>query len=182
MEVADAEPLDRLLQLLAHRLRAARHHEALLDELLPREVLEDLLRLLAELGYPCNRDEAAECISVVRHDPRQHLLLAEVDGDACGLISPYTLYSVVHGSELARITGLVVLPDSQGRGIGRRLLREVESISRRCGVRWPSVRRLRSGRSNRRQPQPRTQPSGGRVVEHDRSTMQFGEVADDGEP
>lgn len=95
----------------------------------------DVAFLLGELGYPCTRDEAAERIAVVRHDPRQHLLLAEVEGDACGLVSLYTLYSVVHGCELARITGLVVLPDSQGHGIGRRLLKEVESISRRSGVR-----------------------------------------------
>ncbi|MBU8975671.1 GNAT family N-acetyltransferase [Lysobacter sp. FW306-1B-D06B] len=95
----------------------------------------DVARLLGVLGYPCTRDEAAERIAVVRHDPRQHLLIAEIDGDACGLISLYTLYSVVHGCELARITGLVVLPERQGAGVGRRLLKEVEAISRRCGVR-----------------------------------------------
>ena len=95
----------------------------------------DVARLLGELGYPCTRDEAAERIAVVRHDPRQHLLLAEIDGDASGLISLYTLYSVVHGYELARITGLVVLPEEQGKGVGKRLLREVESICRRYGVR-----------------------------------------------
>ena len=94
----------------------------------------DVARLLGDLGYPCNRDEAAERIAVVRHDPRQHLLLAEIDGDACGLISLYTLYSVVHGTELARITALVVSPACQRQGIGRRLLREVELISRRTGV------------------------------------------------
>ncbi|BDU15449.1 GNAT family N-acetyltransferase [Lysobacter auxotrophicus] len=95
----------------------------------------DVARLLGELGYPCSRDEAAERIAVVRHDPRQHLLLAEIDGDASGLISLYTLYSVVHGYEVARITGLVVMPEEQGKGVGRRLLREVESICRRYGVR-----------------------------------------------
>lgn len=95
----------------------------------------DVAYLLGELGYPCTRDEAAERIAVVRHDPRQHLLLAETEGDACGLVSLYTLYSVVHGCELARITGLVVLPGSHRQGIGRRLLKEVESISRRSGVR-----------------------------------------------
>jgi GNAT superfamily N-acetyltransferase len=95
----------------------------------------DVARLLGELGYPCSRDEAAERVAVVRHDPRQHLLLAEIDGDACGLISLYTLYSVVHGYELGRITGLVVTSEEQGKGVGRRLLREVESICRRYGVR-----------------------------------------------
>lgn len=95
----------------------------------------DVARLLGELGYPCTRDQAAERIAVVRHDPRQHLLLAEIDGDTSGLISLYTLYSVVHGHEVARITGLVVLPEEQGKGVGRRLLREVESICRRYDVR-----------------------------------------------
>ena len=94
----------------------------------------DVARLLGDLGYPCNRDEAAERIAVVRHDPRQHLLLAEIDGEACGLVALYTLYSVVHGNELARITALVVSPACQRQGIGRRLLREVELISRRTGV------------------------------------------------
>ncbi|MFC3551452.1 GNAT family N-acetyltransferase [Lysobacter cavernae] len=94
----------------------------------------DVARLLGELGYPCSRDEAAERITLVRHDPRQHLLLAEIDGEACGLVALYSLYSVVHGSELARITALVVTAACQHQGVGRRLLREVELISRRNGV------------------------------------------------
>ena len=94
----------------------------------------DVARLLAELGYPCNRDEAAERIAVVRHDPRQHLLLAELDGEACGLVALYTLFSVTRGTELARITALVVPAEHRGQGVGKRLLREVEQIARRHGT------------------------------------------------
>ncbi len=94
----------------------------------------DVARLLDLLGYPCSHEEAAERISVVSHDPRQHLLLAEIDGQACALIALHCLYSIAHGTELARITALVVAPDHARRGIGRRLLREVELLSRRHGI------------------------------------------------
>ena len=91
-------------------------------------------RLLAQLGYPCAREEAAERIAVIAADPRQHLLLAEHDGAACGLVSLHLLYSLAHGAELARITALVVAPEHCRRGIGRQLLREVEQLSRRRRV------------------------------------------------
>lgn len=94
----------------------------------------DVARLLGHLGYPCEDEEAAERIAVVISDRRQHLLLAELDGEACGLVALYTLYSLAHGSELARITALVVAPECARSGIGRLLLREVEQLSRRHGI------------------------------------------------
>ncbi|RPE79616.1 GNAT family N-acetyltransferase [Vulcaniibacterium tengchongense] len=94
----------------------------------------DVARLLEALGYPCGPGEAAERIGLVRDDPRQHLLLAECEGEACGLVALYTLYSLVHGGELARITALVVAPERQREGLGRRLLREVEALARRSGI------------------------------------------------
>jgi GNAT superfamily N-acetyltransferase len=94
----------------------------------------DVARLLGHLGYPCEDADAAERIAVVIADRRQHLLLAEVDGEACGLIALYTLYSLAHGSELARITALVVAPEHARCGVGRLLLREVEQLSRRHGI------------------------------------------------
>jgi GNAT superfamily N-acetyltransferase len=94
----------------------------------------DVARLLGHLGYPCEDADAAERIAVVIADRRQHLLLAEVDGEACGLVALYTLYSLAHGSELARITALAVSPERARCGIGRLLLREVEQLSRRHGI------------------------------------------------
>jgi GNAT superfamily N-acetyltransferase len=94
----------------------------------------DVARLLGHLGYPCEDADAAERIATVIADRRQHLLLAEVDGEACGLVALYTLYSLAHGSELARITALVVAPEQARAGIGRLLLREVEQLSRRHGI------------------------------------------------
>lgn len=94
----------------------------------------DVAALLDALGYPCSRDEAAERIALVLADRRQVLLLAECDGRVQGLVAMETLYSVAHGSELARITALVVAPGCERQGIGRRLLREVEQRARQAGI------------------------------------------------
>lgn len=90
----------------------------------------DVGRLLEQLGYPCTRDEAAERIATVLGDPRQQLLLAEVEGHACGLVALDVRYSLTRGADQARITALVVDRDHARQGIGRALLREVEAIAR----------------------------------------------------
>src|SRR5690606_30886747 len=94
----------------------------------------DVARLLGLLGYPCADDEAAERIAHVIADRRQHLLLAEVDGESCALIPLYPQYSLDLGVGLARITALVVAAEQSRRGIGWALLREVELLSRRHGI------------------------------------------------
>lgn len=94
----------------------------------------DVATLLDTLGYPCSRDEAADRIAMVLGDPRQRLLLAEIDGHACGLAGMELRYSLVRGTEQARITALVVSPECERRGVGRRLLREVEGIARQAGA------------------------------------------------
>jgi GNAT superfamily N-acetyltransferase len=91
--------------------------------------------LLEELGYPCTEAEATERIAHFRDDARQFLLLAQHDGgQPCGLAAVKLNYSLTRGADVARITALVVAPDCHGQGIGRRLLREVESMARRNGA------------------------------------------------
>ena len=94
----------------------------------------DVALLLEALGYPCSRDEAAERIAVVLGDPRQYLLLAEVDGETRGLVALDIRYSLARGADQARITALMVASPCSRQGIGRRLLREVEGIARRAGA------------------------------------------------
>lgn len=94
----------------------------------------DVATLLDALGYPCTPAEAADRIALVQGDRRQVLLLAECEGRVQGLVAMETLYSVAHGSELARITALVVAPGCERRGVGRRLLREVEQRARQAGI------------------------------------------------
>jgi len=94
----------------------------------------DVADLLQALGYPCSRDEALERIAHFHDDPHQHLLLAELEGVACGLAALQLNYSLTRGAHVARITALVVSPNCQRQGIGRRLLREMESIARCSGA------------------------------------------------
>jgi GNAT superfamily N-acetyltransferase len=95
---------------------------------------DDVARLLDLLGYPCSRSEASERISRVMDDPRQSLLVADINGRACGLVSIYTLYSVAHGADIARITAFVVAADCQRQGLGRQMLNAAESVARRSGA------------------------------------------------
>ncbi len=73
---------------------------------------------------------------VVQERKRLHfliLLVATVALIVCAS-AVYALYSLAHGAELARITSMVVAPEAQRRGIGRRLLREAEALARRTGI------------------------------------------------
>ena len=92
----------------------------------------DVADLLSELGYPCTRDEAAERISRVLHDPHLFVAVAEIDGAVCGLMSLDIRYSFARGTELARITALIVSGRHNRQGIGRQLLREAEAVARRA--------------------------------------------------
>ncbi|GAB3379287.1 GNAT family N-acetyltransferase [Lysobacter fragariae] len=92
----------------------------------------DVAVLLSELGYPCTREEAAERISRVLHEPRLYLLLAESAADVCGLVALDIRYSITRDADQARITALVVAPEANRQGVGRRLLREAEAIARQA--------------------------------------------------
>jgi len=94
----------------------------------------DVASLLETLGYPCSRDEASDRIAHVLADPRQRLLLAEIGGHACGLAGMDLRYSLARGAEQARITALVVAPECERQGVGRRLLKELEAIARQAGA------------------------------------------------
>jgi len=91
---------------------------------------DDVARLLTDLGYPCERHEAAERISTTTSDERQALLLARCEGRACGLLALDFMYSLPLGTTTCRITALVIAPEAQRRGLGRQLLREAERRAR----------------------------------------------------
>ena len=94
----------------------------------------DVAALLEILGYPCTRDEAADRIGVIVRDPRHHLLIAEIDGATCGLVSMDLFYSLARGADIGRVTALAVSPDRGRHGVGRRLLRAAERIALRAGA------------------------------------------------
>ena len=95
---------------------------------------DDVARLLTELGYPCEIDEAAERIDAIAANDRQALVLARRDGAVCGLVALDFMYYLPLGTITCRVTALVVTPTAQGLGIGRQLLKEAERRARTGGA------------------------------------------------
>jgi GNAT superfamily N-acetyltransferase len=95
---------------------------------------EDVAALLGALGYPCEPADAADRIATVQHNSRQALILARLDGVACGLLSLDFMYYLPLGTTTCRVTALVVAPEAQGHGIGRLLLRDAERRARTGGA------------------------------------------------
>ena len=95
---------------------------------------DDVARLLTELGYPCDIDDAAERIDAIAANDRQALVLARREGAVCGLVALDFMYYLPLGTITCRVTALVVTPTAQGLGIGRQLLKEAERRARSGGA------------------------------------------------
>ena len=95
---------------------------------------DDVARLLTELGYPCEIDDAAERIDAIAANDRQALVLARRDGAVCGLIALDFMYYLPLGTITCRVTALVVTPTAQGLGIGRQVREEAERRARTGGA------------------------------------------------
>ncbi len=98
------------------------------------EDAEAVAALLAVLGYPCSRDDATQRIHTIADEPDQWLLLAECNGEVCGLLALDLMYYLPLGASTARITALAVGRAHSGQGIGRALLREAELRARHAGA------------------------------------------------
>jgi len=95
---------------------------------------DDVARLLTDLGYPCEIEDAAERIGAIAANDRQALVLARRDGAVCGLVALDFMYYLPLGTITCRVTALVVTPTAQGLGIGRQLLKEAERRARSGGA------------------------------------------------
>ena len=95
---------------------------------------DDVARLLSELGYPCEIDEAIERISVIADNDRQALVVARREGAVVGLIALDFMYYLPLGTTTCRVTALVVSTAAQGHGLGRLLLRDAERRARIGGA------------------------------------------------
>jgi GNAT superfamily N-acetyltransferase len=95
---------------------------------------DDVAALLTELGYPCDRDEAARRILAITDNDRQALVVARVGGMVSGLVALDFMYYLPLGTTTCRITALVVTTSARGQGLGRQLLREAERRARAGGA------------------------------------------------
>ena len=95
---------------------------------------DDVARLLTEMGYPCDIDDALERIGAILENDRQALVVARRDGAVCGLVALDFMYYLPLGTTTCRVTALVVTPTAQGLGLGRALLKEAERRARSSGA------------------------------------------------
>ena len=105
-------------------------------DLRPASIIDadDVATLLTQLGYPCDRPDAAERIALILDNDRQVLLVARHQGAVCGLVGLDFMYYLPLGTTTCRVTALVVTPEAQGHGLGRQLLREAERRARAAGA------------------------------------------------
>lgn len=95
---------------------------------------DDVAALLSEMGYPCERIDAAHRIASIIDNDRQALVVARCGGAVCGLVALDFMYYLPLDTTTCRITALVVTAGAQGRGLGRQLLRDAERRARAAGA------------------------------------------------
>lgn len=94
----------------------------------------EIAALITLLGYPCTPHEALERLRAVAAEPDQTLLVADRDGDLCGLLGLDLMYYLPLGARTCRITALVVATAHRGEGVGRDLLQAAETWARQSGA------------------------------------------------
>jgi ribosomal protein S18 acetylase RimI-like enzyme len=88
---------------------------------------EALAPLLATLGYPTTADMArTRCRALLATDVTARILVGVVDGRVLGVATLHVTPVVHRPTGVGRITALVVLPEAQGSGVGRRLVEASE--------------------------------------------------------
>jgi GNAT superfamily N-acetyltransferase len=85
-----------------------------------------LARLLTELGYPQDSEQAHAQLAAWAGDPRGTVLVAESDGSPAGFVAAYATRHMERPGSFARVVALAVDPARQRSGLGRRLLAAVE--------------------------------------------------------
>lgn len=103
--------------------------------------LDDLVELLGylfsiEQDFDCNREAHAKGLKILleEQEERAVIFVAEKDNRAIGMVTLQLTVSTALGGLSAWLEDLVVLPEYQKRGIGRRLLEELRHwcLNRNC--------------------------------------------------
>lgn len=108
-----------------------------------RATPEDAPRLAAlsgELGYPASSEDIGRRVAELAERADALILVAELmPGDIVGWIHG-TEQLLLESGRRCELVGLVVDPRARGRGVGRRLVAEVEAWAAGRGIRQMAVR------------------------------------------
>ncbi|HKO26825.1 MAG TPA: GNAT family N-acetyltransferase [Solirubrobacteraceae bacterium] len=94
-----------------------------------------LARLLTELGYPQEEEQAHAQLAAWAGDPRGTVFVAESDGSPAGLVAAYATRRMERPGSFARVVALAVDRARRRSGLGRRLLMAVEAWAAGMGCR-----------------------------------------------
>lgn len=87
-----------------------------------------LAPLLAELGYPTEPAVIrSRFIQLLATDVTARVLVGLVDGRLLGVMTLHATPVIHRPTAVGRITALVVLPEAQGTGVGKALVRAAEA-------------------------------------------------------
>lgn len=93
----------------------------------------DLLPLLDLLGWPTDHERASIRIRRLLEHPDHHAWVA-VDGRLVGLATGQLNWMLQVDEPVAELTGLAVLPEAAGSGVGSRLLAAFEAWATAAGA------------------------------------------------
>jgi ribosomal protein S18 acetylase RimI-like enzyme len=101
--------------------------ELQIRDLVPGDI-PALLPLLEALGYPAAPAAVAERLVALRaHDPSARVLVAVAGGRVTGFATLHATPVLHRPTAVGRITGIAVLPESRGTGVGARLVSAAEA-------------------------------------------------------
>lgn len=86
-----------------------------------------LARLLTELGYPQDAEQARSRLTTWAGDTRGVVLVAESDGSPAGVIAAHAIPYLERPGSFARVVALAVDREHRRSGVGRQLLAAVEA-------------------------------------------------------
>ena len=97
-----------------------------------------LANLCAQLGYPAAHSDIAARLEKLRHNPKNHIFVAEIpfqtgeNNTVAGFIS-FESYETIYCDAGINITGFVVDEKARKTGIGRSLMKAVEFYAKENG-------------------------------------------------
>jgi Acetyltransferases len=96
--------------------------------------LDAVAELMTELGYPVTRAQMRSRMEAIGSHPDYATLVAELDGEAAGLVGLRLLYGYEYDQPIAQISTLVTKAAYRGRGIGKALIRHAEKWAAERGA------------------------------------------------
>jgi len=118
---------DRAVEIVEADLERPEHQEAVLD-LVNAYSMDPM-----GSGKPLSVEVQNTLIAGLREHPTTIIFLAYDDVEAVGIAVCFRGFSTFNARPLINIHDLAVLPAHRGRGVGRRLLEEVERKAREIG-------------------------------------------------